>query len=247
MPCCNVCRTMYGAQDGTGSWRVTQYCYPSPALSLTTAACCIGAAWCLCRGACGASLALEVGGTSGCAEVADRALQHWQGSLLVIAQVAGVGVVGISGVGGAVDDTETCLDEALSHKLLAVLCIGCGTACRALLAGLLAALGGVEARGTAGGTCRDDGRAAGMCTQGSGTGKGREYVCRHSLRGAANVTWLHQCATTRLCGIGLGGLRHSSSMQQRHCRCTCHTRDAQHQDSQHGLTYLRWHSQSHCR
>jgi hypothetical protein len=123
---------------------------PQPRWPLTVTGCDICCSWLPGAAACWALLALGAGSTS-LAIVANGALQHCQVHQLVQGQVC----VGVEGVGAvAVDHTRTGLDKALGDEpLLAGVVIG-GAACRALLAGLAAALGRVEAGRTATGTCR---------------------------------------------------------------------------------------------
>ena len=114
--------------------------------------------------ACRALLALGAGGTT-LAVVADGALQHGHIGQLVQGHV-GVGVEGVGAVGGAVDHTKTALDKAVGVKPLLQGDIAGGTAGRALLAGLAAALVGVEAGRAATGTCRSQEREGGRVAAG---------------------------------------------------------------------------------
>ncbi len=119
--------------------------------TLTVTGCAVCCSWLPGAAAGRALLALGAGVTTS-AEPADGALQHWQVDQLVQGQV-GVGVEGV-GVVGAVDHTEAALDKALCDEPLLAGVVSGGAACRALLAGLAAALGRVETGSTATGTCR---------------------------------------------------------------------------------------------
>lgn len=95
--------------------------------------------------------ALAVNGTT-TTVITHMALQHGQ-------EAASVGgVEGVGSIVGAVDDTKAGQDVALGDEPLLGGVVGGGAAHRALLAGFAAALGGVEAGGTARGTYRGGSR-----------------------------------------------------------------------------------------